>query len=183
MRTLTYSFLTAACAIVLPLAGAIAQPPQGNPASIQIDDETRVELLAARDAVWRAFFADDLSQLDGMLGPELIAIQQHQEKWENKTDLLKMARLIREQGVKITEVKFPRTEVQLFGDVAILYYTYVFGTAGSEWAVSHEGRGTEIFVRRDGKWVDVGWHLDNGAFRQRGESWQRMGAMSTPKDR
>jgi len=37
------------------------------------------------------------------------------------------------------------------------------------------GRGTEVFVRRNGRWVDVGWHLDSGAFRQKDGTWMRVG--------
>jgi hypothetical protein len=37
------------------------------------------------------------------------------------------------------------------------------------------GRGTEVFVRRDGKWVDVGWHLDNGPFSHANGQWTRVG--------
>jgi len=175
MRTLTYALLTATAGIGLLLATGAAQPPEPAQTSTVVSEKTRGELLAARDAAWRAFFTEDPGRLESMLGPELIAIQQSQEKWESKADLIKMAHAIRKQGIKITDIKFPRTEIQLFGDVAVLYYTYVFGTAGNGWAVTDEGRGTEVFVRRDGKWVDVGWHLDNGAFRRQGDTWNRVG--------
>jgi hypothetical protein len=33
----------------------------------------------------------------------------------------------------------------------------------------------EVFVRRDDRWVDVGWHLDSGAFERKGEQWVRVG--------
>ncbi len=63
----------------------------------------------------------------------------------------------------------------MFGDTAILYYTYVFETGGNGKSVVDAGRGTEVFVRRDGKWVDVGWHLDNGPFFRKDGEWIRAG--------
>jgi hypothetical protein len=69
-----------------------------------------------------------------------------------------------EKGVRLLRLEFPRTEIQLFGDTAILYYTYIFETGLNDKSVVDGGHGIEIFVRRDGKWVDVGWHLDHGPF-------------------
>jgi hypothetical protein len=117
--------------------------------------------------------------LDGLLGPELIAIQQNQERWDNRDQLRKLAVGMQKQGVKIIQLEFPRTEIQVFGDVAILYYTYVFGTGDGQRSVTDSGRGTEIFVRRGGQWVDVGWHLDSGAFVRRNGAWQRVAAAPT----
>ena len=42
-------------------------------------------------------------------------------------------------------------------------------------SVVDAGRGTEVFVRRDGKWLDVGWHLDNGPFVRKDGEWIRVG--------
>lgn len=63
----------------------------------------------------------------------------------------------------------------MFDDTAILYYTYIMEQRLGEQAAVHAGRGTEIFVRRDGRWVDVGWHLDNGPFVHRDGAWIRLG--------
>ena len=62
-----------------------------------------------------------------------------------------------------------------FDNTAILYYTYVMEQRLGDQAAVDTGRGTEIFVRRDGKWVDVGWHLDQGAFQRKNGTWIRLG--------
>jgi Domain of unknown function (DUF4440) len=136
----------------------------------------RRDLLQPRERAWRAFFENDPATLDQLLGPELIAIQETQERWENRERLVEMATKIRKQGIRILRLEFPQTEIQVFGKTAILYYTYVFetGSSGQPSAVS-SGRGTEVFVLRKGKWIDVGWHLDNGAFRFRNGVWTKMG--------
>jgi hypothetical protein len=50
--------------------------------------------------------------------------------------------------------------MHVYGTTAILYTTYLFeleGTRGQRRIST--GRGTEVFVRRDGGWVNTGWHL------------------------
>ena len=140
-----------------------------------ITDEVRKELLDARDTAWRSFFQKDLTALEKMLAPELIAIQQNSDKWDDRTRLIALAKAMNQQGVQLLRLEFPRTEIQLFGDTAILYYTYIFETGLKGKSAVDGGRGTEVFVRRDGKWVDVGWHLDNGAFSQANGQWTRVG--------
>ena len=73
------------------------------------------------------------------------------------------------------------SEVQVFGDTAILYYTYIFetGTEGGRSGVD-AGRGTEVFVREKGRWLDTGWHLDNGAFQFKDGRWTKMGDQPAP---
>jgi hypothetical protein len=140
-----------------------------------LTDEVRRELLNARDTAWRSFFQKDLTVLEKILAPELIAIQQNSDKWDDRTRLLALAKAMNEQGVQLLRLEFPRTEIQLFGDTAILYYTYIFETGLKSKSVVDGGRGTEVFVRRDGKWIDVGWHLDNGAFSHANGQWTRVG--------
>ena len=109
------------------------------------------------------------------LAPGLIAIQENEESWASRDQLLKLAGDMQRRHVRLVKVEFPKTEIQLFGDVAIMYYTYVFETAMGNRSATDAGRGTEIFVRRSGRWIDAGWHLDNGAFVRRGDAWVRVG--------
>jgi hypothetical protein len=147
---------------------------QAGQVSGVISARTRAELYAARDAAWRAYFSNDPGQLERLLGPELVAVQQHQEAWGDRRRLTRLARSTRKADVKIKRLEFPRTEVQVFGDVAILYYTYIFETASARASATDSGRATEIFARRNGRWVVVGWHLDNGAFVHRNDAWMRL---------
>jgi hypothetical protein len=163
-----------ALAIVL-LAASSIQPSAAADASTVPSEQVRQELLAARETAWRSFFQKDNAVVEGILAPELIAIQESAERWDNRTGLLRMAKSMGERGTQLPRLEFPRTEIQLFGDTAILYYTYIMEQRLGDQVSVHAGRGTEIFVRRDGKWVDVGWHLDYGAFKQQGETWVRLG--------
>jgi ketosteroid isomerase-like protein len=145
-------------------------------AAAEPTDQVRKELLEAREAAWRAFFADDSTvAIEKILAPEVIAIQENGERWENRERLIAMAEAMKAQNVRLLRLEFPHTDIQLFGDTAILYYTYVFATGNDERSGTEAGRGTEVFVRRNGRWVDVGWHLDSGAFVRRNGIWVRLG--------
>jgi hypothetical protein len=140
-----------------------------------LTEEVRKELLDAREIAWRSFFQKDPTLVEEVLGPEVIAIQQSAERWDNRDRLLAMAKGMSKQDVQLHRPEFPHTEFQLFGDTAILYYTYVFESGDKSRSVVDAGRGTEVFLRRDGKWVDVGWHLDNGPFVRKNGEWIRVG--------
>ena len=147
------------------------EPQQNAP------DETVKELSEARDAAWRSFFQEDpAAAIERTISPKVIAIQENEEKWDNRAHLIEIAKAMQSRKIKLIRLEFPRTEVQVFGDTAILYYTYIFetGTEGGRSGVD-AGRGTEVFVRANGRWLDTGWHLDNGAFQLKDGRWIKMG--------
>ncbi len=119
-------------------------------------------LLAAREAVWRAWFANDTTQLTELIPPELIAIETG-EKWQTREDELAGSKDFAANGGKLVRLEFPQTEIQAYGHTAILYTKFTLETevGGKQTTVS--GRATEMFVSRHGKWVNVGWHLDSGS--------------------
>jgi ketosteroid isomerase-like protein len=144
-------------ALPLTLAAAAPAGTQPRPVSAHL----RRTLLEAREAVWRAFYQKDPSVIEELLPPELIAIDEWEEKWRTRDDALADYKKVAEQKVKLTRLEFPRTEIQVFGDTAILYSQFVYETEANGNRSTSSGRGTEIFVRRHGKWVNVGWHLDS----------------------
>lgn len=145
-------------------------------ATAALTDEVRKELLDAREKAWRAFFEEDpAAAIERALGPEVIAIQESSERWEDRARLIALAKAMKAHNVRLLRLEFPHTEIQLFGDTAILYYTYIFATGNDRGSGAHAGRGTEVFVRRNGEWIDVGWHLDNGPFVRKDGDWIRVG--------
>jgi Domain of unknown function (DUF4440)/GspD-like, N0 domain len=133
------------------------------------------QLKAARNLAWRSFFQQDSSAVERILAPELVAIQEGSERWDDRGSLISMAKSMNQRGLQLTRLEFPRTEIRLYGDTAVLYYTYVMGQRLGDQSVVEAGRGTEIFVWREDRWVDAGWHLDNGAFQRREGAWMRLG--------
>jgi len=65
-----------------------------------------------------------------------------------------------EEGKKVIRLEYPETKLQRIGDVAILYTTYLYELENSRNARYKEsGLGTEIFVLRNGTWINSGWNL------------------------
>ena len=119
-------------------------------------------LLAAREAVWRAWFADNTAQLSELIPPELIAIETG-EKWQTREDELASAKDFAARGGKLIRLEFPQTQIQAYGRTAILYTKFTLETEMDGKRTILSGRATEMFVLRHDKWVNVGWHLDSGS--------------------
>ncbi len=159
------SLLASFCALALFFLSASAihaqeSPRKSNPSRPSV--ETEQELLRVREVVWRAWFTNDRKQLQKLLPEDLIAIDAGQEEWPGRKAVLENAAQFVQRGAKLLNLSFPRTEIQLYGDVAILYSLYSFEVQEGEHRTVRSARATEIFVRRNGRWENSGWHLDSG---------------------
>jgi ketosteroid isomerase-like protein len=123
--------------------------------------DERAQILKVRESVWRAWFANDAKALERLVPPDTIVISSDEAKWKNQADILRTAAEFQAGGGKLIRLEFPRTEIQRFGDVAIIWTSYLVETEenGKRGVVS--GRATEIFVRRNGEWLNPGWHTDS----------------------
>jgi len=128
----------------------------------QLGPQMRKQLLDAREAVWRAFFSNDRAALEKLIPQETITIDPGTEAFSGRAEVLAGASEVAKAGGKLTRLEFPRTDVQLYGNVAIIYTTYLYELDVLGKKSIHAGRATEIFVRRNGNWVNSGWHLDTG---------------------
>ena len=118
------------------------------------------EVLAAREAAWRAYFGGDVKALGDLLPQEFIGIGMNDGPFAGRAKTLEGARGFNERGGRLVRLAFPETQGQRFGDVVVLYgrYEAVIYSEGAEHTM--RGRLTEMFVRQGGKWVHPGWHLD-----------------------
>jgi Domain of unknown function (DUF4440) len=130
----------------------IAQPQQ-------LSAEDRESLLRAREAVWRAWFAGDIAALTTLLPPELITIESGSGEFGTLASNIAGARGFAASGGKLTRLAFPRTEVQMYGATVILYTTYELDLLADGKMTTRRGAATEVFVQRDGKWINTGWQL------------------------
>ena len=119
------------------------------------------ELLQVREKVWRAWFAGDLTTLKELVPPETIVMSGGEEKWKNQSDVLRSAEEFHAKGGKLIRLEFPRTEVQHFGDVAIVWSSYVLELEVGGKRSQGKSRVTEIFVWQHGHWTNPGWHTDS----------------------
>lgn len=122
------------------------------------------KLLEVRESVWRAFFANDQAALAKLIPEETITIEAGGEPgFGNRAKVLAGAADFAKGGAKLVRLEFPATEMQVYGNVVILYTTYVYELADPAGKrTKQEGRATEIFVARGGEIVNSGWHMDSG---------------------
>jgi ketosteroid isomerase-like protein len=138
---------------LLPLAVALmacAAVAQDNDASI----------LQCREAVWRAWFANDAKTLAELVPAEAIAISPSEDDWKNQSDIVREAAEFQAQGGKLIRLEFPRTKIQRYGDAAFVYSQFVLETETNGKRSVSTGRATEVFVLRNGRWINPGWHTD-----------------------
>jgi ketosteroid isomerase-like protein len=121
-----------------------------------------MELLRARETVWQAWFAGDTDTLKEVVPPETIVMSGGEEQWRHRADVLRTSAEFHAKGGKLIGLEFPRTEVQHFGNVAIVWSSYSLEVEVDGKRSPDSGRVTEIFVWRDGHWLNPGWHTDAG---------------------
>ena len=126
--------------------------------AVNVDESSN--LLRVREAVWRSWFANDAKTLRELVPAETIVISAGERQWKHQAAVLQSAAEFRARGGKLIRLKFPRTEIQQFGEVAILYSEYRVETEMHGKRSISAGRATEIFVLHDGKWTNPGWHTD-----------------------
>jgi ketosteroid isomerase-like protein len=131
-------------------------------AAADLGDTERAELLAVRDSAWYAWFGNDQAKLKELLPADALTIGAGEPAWRDRDGVLQAAAAFAASGSKLTRLAFPRTEVQAYGDTAFVYSLYELDLEGPQGKRSASGRATEIFVRRDGRWIHPGWHLDSG---------------------
>jgi hypothetical protein len=130
----------------------------------QPDAATREEILELREAAWRTWFGNDQPGFQKVVPEELVAMGWTGGPWEDRTQTMRMMAEFAKGGQAIKALEFPQNVFQQYGDVVILYTRFrlvLADPAGKEQEVA--GRGTEVFVRRDGRWIHTGWHLDSVA--------------------
>jgi ketosteroid isomerase-like protein len=118
------------------------------------------DLLRARESVWRAWFIGDATTLKELVPSDTIVMSGGKPQWRRQSDVLQASAQFHAQGGKLIRLEFPRTEVQHYGDVAIIWSDYRVETEEDGKRVIDAGRVTEVFVWRNGHWTNPGWHTD-----------------------
>jgi len=124
-----------------------------------LDAGERASLMQAREAVWRAYFAGDQATLRKLLPPELITIEPGSGTFGTLTSTLDGSRAFAAGGGKLTRIAFPSTEIQVYGNTAILYTSYEMDLQSGGQTRNERGMATEVFVFKQGQWLNTGWQL------------------------
>lgn len=156
MKHLSHKFVRP---IMLSFGLMLLALPAGTAGAKQTNDD---ELLRVREQVWRAWFANDIKALTVLVPEDTVVISAGDEGFKHQKEVLAEAAEFQKSGGRLTRLEFPRTEVQHFGDVAIIWSEYSLDTEVAGKKSTSAGRVTEIFVRRNGRWTNPGWHTDAG---------------------
>ena len=127
-----------------------------------LPDQMKKRLLDAREAVWRAFFAGDRATLEKLIPEETVAIEADDNNWSNRQTIFEGSAQFAKGGGKLVKLEFPRTEIQVYGFTAVVYSNYLYELEVGGQHINRSGRVTEVFVLRNGQWVNPGWHMDGG---------------------
>jgi ketosteroid isomerase-like protein len=123
--------------------------------------DDRSEILRVRESVWRAWFANDVKTLQKLVPPDTIVNTAGEDRWKTQAEVFQSAADFQKEGEKLIRVEFPRTEMQRFGEVVIVWSKYLLETETKGRRTLASGRVTEVFVRRHGQWINPGWHTDS----------------------
>jgi ketosteroid isomerase-like protein len=147
-----------ALAVILSVGASTAPAQQFGPPP---NPALQRELLELRDAAWRAWFGNDRAGFERVVPEELVALGWDGGPWDDRRQTLARMEEFAKSGRTLTTLEFPRNVFQRYGDVVILYSTFrIVLTDRAGQAEETTGRGTEVFVRRQGRWIHTGWHLD-----------------------
>ena len=130
-----------------------------------LSPQAKEQLLSAREAVWRAWFTNDQAQLEKLVPADTIVLEGSLDApFARQAQILEDAQRAARAGNKLVRLEFPKTEIQVYGTTAIIYTTYLFELETPQGQrQTSTGKATEIFVRRNGGWVNPGWHMASAA--------------------
>jgi ketosteroid isomerase-like protein len=149
-----------AFALLLTFSTVPAAQAQADASSISTTD--RQQLLIARESVWRSFYSNDAEKLRALVPPDLIAINPGDPNWQSRNQFIASAQDFANHHGRLISLEFPKTEIQRFGDTAILFSLYMVDFEYDGKPQSLSGRTSEIFHRENGAWINTSWHIDSG---------------------
>jgi hypothetical protein len=124
-----------------------------------LDTDERAVLMKAREAVWRAWFAGDRQALVKLLPPELITIEPRSASFGTLESNLQGSSGFASSGGRLTRLVFPASEIQAYGNTAIIYTSYEMDLQSGGKTRTERGMATEVFVQKNGQWLNTGWQL------------------------
>lgn len=149
--------------LVVAAAVVASAPIAAQDFGPQPDSATRAEVLTLREKAWRTYFSNDQAGFRAVVPAELLAIGWGGGPWMDRTQILEDMKEFAKSGQTIQTLEFPMNRMQQYGDAIILYTTFRLVLRRPDGTTSEtKGRGTEIFAKRNGRWIHTGWHLDTG---------------------
>lgn len=141
----------------------VSTDSSNNPMSpINVSPEARKIILGGRNDVWQAWFTNNKTALAKAIPEKIIIISPGGGDTRHYQQVLSSSEQFVKNGGKLLRLEFPKDEIQVYGSTIILYSTYLYETESNGKKELTAGRATDMFILRDGNFVNVGWHLDSG---------------------
>lgn len=148
-------------ALVLAVSGPGTMTAQAAPTVAATLPPAELKALEAiRKDVWVHWFTGDTAGLRRVLPPELIAISPDGTPWQTLEQTLEGSTKFKAARNRLISVEFAGTTVHRFDAVVVMFSQYEVETERAGTRSTQRGRATEVFVRKDGRWVHTSWHLD-----------------------
>jgi hypothetical protein len=161
MSRLVIACMLAAFALAAPRDAGSQQPAVPNAAATRpadgLDDATRSEVLAARDAVWRAWFAHDTAALRRLLPRSTTAGEGN--AWETRDEIVAGSLRSATSGLRLVGLRFDETRLHANGEVVVVFSHYTLELEREGQRNTITGNASEVFIRRDGVWQNPFWYL------------------------
>jgi hypothetical protein len=113
-------------------------------------------LLAAREAVWRAYFAGDSALLVALLPERMVGMPQ------DRAEIIADAQRFRAGGGVLRAITFSDDEIVMRDGIAVTYARYQVQLENAGRRDSMTGFAIELFVKEGGRWTNPSWHLHEG---------------------
>jgi len=124
---------------------------------------TSQQLIAARDTVWRAWFANDTVLLRRFIPTTAAAAEGGDAlAWSDRRAIFDGARRSASSGGKLEQLEFAGTQIDASGNSAMVRSQFRFLVRRGARVDTSSGTAAEVFVRENGRWVNPFWQLEFG---------------------
>jgi hypothetical protein len=126
------------------------------------DTTLRSQLQEACAAVWVAWSRNDQVKLRQLTPPGMIVVVAGDFPRQDREQFLASAESFADHHGRVVLLELSETNAQPAGDGAVLYARYAVTYEYDGHRMTNGGRATVAFIRRNGTWQGVEWHLDSG---------------------
>lgn len=134
----------------------------GTPLRAQ-GSELERQVFAARDTVWRAWFANDTALLARFLPPAIATLTGGADGlWQDRAAELEASRKSAREGRRLLGLRFENSEISATGLSVLVRSDFMTVTASGQQVDTTRGRATELFVKVGMTWTNPYWQIEPG---------------------